>query len=102
LPGDSIAVEEDICIVNGKRNKTRFIKKEGIFDEMEETLPNNLQIKILYQKLMYQNNISGIKIRDDHYFLMGDNRSGQFDSRYLGDVSKENITGKVIEIKKQN
>ena len=33
-------------------------------------------------------------LKDDEYFLIGDNRSDSFDSRYFGPVKKEDIVGK--------
>jgi signal peptidase I len=103
LPGDSIAIKEDICIVNGKRNKTRFIRKKDILlDEIEEILPNGLRIKILYMKLRNENNMNSIKIQNNHYFLTGDNRSGQIDSRYFGPIPKDKIVGKIVEVRKQD
>lgn len=33
-------------------------------------------------------------LKDDEYFLIGDNRSDSFDSRYFGPVKEEDIVGK--------
>jgi signal peptidase I len=37
-----------------------------------------------------------LKIPEDHYFMMGDNRTGSCDSRRWGTVPRENLIGKVI------
>ena len=57
LPGDSIAVEKEICTINGKKNKSRLINKgipnEDVEDsyknsiaEYEERLPNGIPVHI--------------------------------------------------------
>jgi signal peptidase I len=37
-----------------------------------------------------------MKIQEDHYFMMGDNRTGSCDSRRWGTVDRGNLIGKVI------
>jgi signal peptidase I len=111
LPGDSIAVENDICIINGTENESKLIRK-GIsnqdvdealrqyVEEYSEMLPNGINIHIY--KYSYDietvKNMKTIKIPDNHYFLMGDFRNNTFDSRYIGTAPKEQIIGKVIKI----
>jgi signal peptidase I len=40
------------------------------------------------------NNSTHLELKDDEYFVMGDNRSGSSDSRYWGPVKKDLITGR--------
>lgn len=39
-----------------------------------------------------------VKIKADHFFVMGDNRDDSFDSRYWGTVPKKNVLYKVTSI----
>ena len=126
LPGDSIVVEKEMCIINGKKNKYWLINKgipnEDVEDyfknsiaEYEEQLPNGVCIHIYrielsdkdvkrytYGGIKYMfnyNDMKVIKIPENHYFLMGDFRSNANDSRQIGTIPREQIFGKVIEIK---
>jgi signal peptidase I len=40
--------------------------------------------------------IAPIRIQADHYFMMGDNRSGSCDSRKWGTVDRHSLIGKVV------
>lgn len=42
------------------------------------------------------NNITHLELKDDEYFVMGDNRGGSSDSRYWGAVKRELITGRAF------
>lgn len=44
----------------------------------------------------HANNILHFELKDNEYFVMGDNRSASSDSRYWGAVPRENITGRVF------
>jgi signal peptidase I len=131
LPGDSIAIEKEFCIINGKENKHRLIQKgvinkdinnyfSSLVAEYEEQLPNGDFIHIYKYEItkkdlekygdLFTNNgtyehaykdMKPIKIPDNEYFTMGDFRDNKFDSRYIGTIPREQIFGKVIEIKQK-
>ena len=72
LGGEKIAILDGQIYLNGK-----------ILIENFETIPPPWDFAI-------------IKIPDDEYFLLGDNRAGSHDSRDWGTVNKSFIEGKVI------
>jgi len=106
LPGDSIKVKYDICIINGVENKHRlkrrsvFKEYEKSYDEYEEIFPNAKSILIYHWSVLERDEdiTETIKVADDHFFIMGDNRSGSIDSRYFGAIHRDKIIGKVIKI----
>jgi signal peptidase I len=108
LPGDSIKIRYDRCIINGIENRSALVKKARLksydlsYDEYEEEFPNGKKILILHSSsLETEEYISRtIVIPADHFFIMGDHRGDSYDSRYFGPISKDKILGKVIEIRK--
>ncbi len=71
LPGESVEVKDGRVFVNGKELAEAYIKHFSI------------------------DTYSAVKLADNHYFVMGDNRTNSLDSRQIGSISKEAIIGRV-------
>jgi signal peptidase I len=74
VPGDTWEEKRGYVYINGKRLKESYLAP-GRRDFMS------------HQK---------VKIGDDRYFMMGDNRASSCDSRVWGTVPRKNIIGKVF------
>ena len=68
LPGEKIKCEDGKIYINDKKIDDEY--GYGKTSDFEE-----------------------IKLKDNEYFLLGDNRAISLDSRYIGPVSKDNIEG---------
>ncbi len=76
LPGEEVVIGEE---------KITIIDKGETFVLDEEYLP--LPRTLGEERIL---------LEDDHYFVMGDNRSASFDSRNWGSLPKEKIIGRVF------
>jgi signal peptidase I len=77
-----------------------FVKKENLKVERKVKLKDESEssIKLRYNEDWNADNFGPLKLPENMYFVMGDNRENSYDSRYLGLVSKEDILGTVIYI----
>ncbi len=69
LPGETIKYKDGRLYINGKETKDPYYKNENTKDFDE------------------------VKIDDDSYFVLGDNRAISIDSRVIGTINKKNIIG---------
>ncbi len=106
LPGDSIQFINGEIFLNKKKiyrkkiNQNLNIRCGSInfpVDFYEETLPNGVKYKAVYNSVGTLQNSDEYIVPSDHFFLLGDNRDCSKDSRFLsevGYVKKLNLVGK--------
>ncbi len=88
----------DIVVVNSSVEGNNLIKRviglpgETIKCKDDKLFVNDEEINDLYAKGS-TGIIKEVTLKDDEYFLMGDNRSVSLDSRILGIIKKEEIEG---------
>lgn len=72
LPGDRIKVKDNLVYIDDQLYKEEYIYAEqNIYDDVE------------------------IKLNDDEYFILGDNRGVSIDSRQYGSININDIVGEV-------
>ncbi len=54
--------------------------------------------RVFPEKFTNRDNLPGIKLHENQYFLIGDNLDHSFDSREFGPVNEESLIGKVLFI----
>jgi len=79
LPGETIEVKNNKVMIYGAENTDGFALTENYLDPSQETLGNLL-----------------VRLDDNEYFVLGDNRLASSDSRRWGPVDKTLITGKAL------
>jgi signal peptidase I len=80
LPGESVQIKNNHVYVFNTLHPDGLILNEQYLDPREVTLANN------------ENKIT---LKDNEYFVLGDNRDASQDSRFFGAVDKSFITGRV-------
>jgi len=79
LPGETIEVKNNKVIIYNDSNPEGFVLSENYLDTNQETLGNLL-----------------MRLDDNEYFVLGDNRLASSDSRRWGPVNKTLITGRAL------
>ncbi len=92
LPGDTVSCVNDVVYINGKvLDETKYIDpdyrqslvdKFGYFNKVPNVDNTNVE------------DFEEVKLKDDEYYVMGDNRPYSKDSRYVGPVKKSQIFAK--------
>ncbi|HMY71746.1 MAG TPA: signal peptidase I, partial [Blastocatellia bacterium] len=75
LPGEEVNIEDGKLFINGEEIKEPYLDTEFL---SRDSLPTPTRVK------------------DHHYFVMGDNRRNSSDSRYWGLVPEKYIYGQAI------
>ncbi len=83
LPGDTIEIKDQKVYINKKLLP-------------EESYAYHYDPVIQRDEFSPRDNFGPLKIPDDSFFVMGDNRESSMDSRYLGTLKKDLIRGKAF------
>jgi signal peptidase I len=92
LPGDTVSCVNDVVYINGKvLDETKYIDpdyRQSLVDKFGyfNKVPNADNTNVL--------DFEEVKLKDDEYYVMGDNRPYSKDSRYVGPVKKSQIFAK--------
>ncbi|MFB8733933.1 signal peptidase I [Bacillus sp. SL00103] len=82
LPGETIKYEDDQLFVDGEKEEPYLKSRKQ--HKMGNVLTGDFQLKAI---------TGDDKIKNNHYFVVGDNRIHSFDSRHFGTISKDQVVG---------
>ena len=92
LPGETVSCVNDVVYINGKAlDETKYIDpdyRQSLVDKFGyfNKVPNADNTDVV--------DFEEVKLKDDEYYVMGDNRPYSKDSRYVGPVKKSQIFAK--------
>ena len=95
LPGDTIALRNNMLIINGESLRyTHQRPQRGHlqYEEHLDSVRHAIQVDVFEPGPM--NHFGPVSVPQDHYFVMGDNRDHSADSRYYGFVPRTEIVGR--------
>ncbi|MFK7733448.1 MAG: signal peptidase I [Pseudomonadales bacterium] len=101
LPGDLVEYKDKILTING------VVQPQTLLADLPPDRPserlatetlNGIEHEVRQDLRRYMLDDFSVKVRSDHYFLMGDNRDNSSDSRVWGQVPEANIVGRAFAI----
>ncbi|MFP9113292.1 signal peptidase I [Flavobacterium sp. RHBU_3] len=81
-----VFLDDDFAALNKLTDK-RYVMEKNISDKY---------ILTTYRKYWNVDNFGPLTLPENKYFVLGDNRHNAEDSRYIGLIDKQDITGKVL------
>ncbi len=96
LPGDTIVAAGESLTVNGRPVvRERVREQEGAVIFREKIDEATFEVAFAQSPKQRAPDAS-LAVPADHFFVMGDNRSAAYDSRYFGPISFDSIIGKKL------
>jgi len=90
LPGDVLSIEDGHLMVNGARADESFVRRVGGRVEPTQPGPGGFTAPWSLQK--------PYPVPDGYYYVLGDNRTDSYDSRFWGPIARRAIIGRALVV----
>lgn len=107
VPGDEVEMRGDVLVINGQ--PATYSDAQSVEEALapgihlpairaeEELLGNRRQVQLL-PGVPGRRTFGPLTLAPDEFFMMGDNRNNSEDSRFIGPVPRELITGHAVRV----
>ncbi|MGD8560871.1 MAG: signal peptidase I [Gammaproteobacteria bacterium] len=99
LPGDIVAMNNNVLMINGQVvGYEEFYHDDAAVEKIEHLIGVDHLVKVSRIRPSKMSSFPPVKVPEDHYLVLGDNRDNSADSRFIGFIPRDQIVGRSRQV----